>query len=195
MYALKISGKEFVFICGVKIWKCEKMYLFNLFKMHCLTLTGQLGDRIAYKQGLWTVIVPASSHCSALQGMCVGRRQWTMKNDMRGKKQTDKKIKVKRHFCIYALTDSVTLKWQRYGRKKSPQKLRFTVMADCTRIGNKAKPYSHRQAQFASTFSNRVFYPVGLKVRGFGGGKYKFHLSSFQCGYFRIFPCVGRMLN
>ncbi len=34
-----------------------------------VTLIGQLGDIIAYKQGLWTVIVPASSHCSALQGM------------------------------------------------------------------------------------------------------------------------------
>ncbi len=70
-------------------------------------------------------------------------RRRTMMNDKKEKKQTNEKIQAQRHCYVCGFIRSVILKLQRYGRKKSPQELRFTVMADCTRIGNKANPQSH----------------------------------------------------
>ncbi len=65
MLRLKIAWKIVDFIRGVENVKKKN----NIQSIRNVTLIGQLGDIIAYKQGLWTVIVPASSHCSALQGM------------------------------------------------------------------------------------------------------------------------------
>ncbi len=78
----------------------------NIQSIRNVTLSG-LGDRIAYKQGLWTVIVPANSHCSAVQGMSVRR---TMRNYKKEKKQTNEKIKAQRHCYVCGFIRSVILK-------------------------------------------------------------------------------------
>lgn len=59
--------------------------------------------------------------------------------------------------------------------KKLPHDLRFTVMADCIRIGNKASE-AVTEAQFTSTFSNRVFSKNKSVTITCNDGKIKFNL-------------------
>lgn len=79
--------------------------------------------------------------------------------------------------------------------KKIPHDLRFTVMADCIRIGGKGSEANGKpatEAQFASTFSNRVFSRSKPATVAPDDGKRKFKPSPIERRPRGIFPTRGR---
>lgn len=125
-------------------------------------------------------------HCSALRSW-----MWIMWSDAKTSKNpenTGKRTTVIKDTHIYVC-------FPQFGReddeKNFPHDLRFTVMADCIRIGRQGKARQRAEAQFASTFSNRVFSPNKPATMACDDGKRKFNLSRVEphvAGIFPMFP-------
>lgn len=138
---------------------------------------------------------PFASHCSALRSWTAVMWRLESVRDMQCKrKKLQKHEKKKECFKVYKSIWLFAIILPRRRWKNYLTICTFTVMADCIRIGGKAARLV-TEAQFRSTFSNRVFSknkPVTIKCNDV---KRKTNLSWFQRCYCNIFPMMLKGLN